>query len=466
MRTTGLLAAIPILVLLALFLLQSDGLSAVSAAGPATSPDEPAPPATSAAPDVDPSHFEPEHNRALTGSWAAAPEPAPLDAEQEQAIQELESIGYMAGSVTAPAASNVRTHVPGKTWGDLNFVVSGHTRHAALMDMEGRVLHEWSYEYATLWPDADLPENPTNAHFWRRALLMPNGDVVAVHEGLGMLRLDKDSKLVWAVPNRAHHDLRLREDGSIVTLTRKARFIPALSEAFPILEDFVAVVDPKTGETVQEVSLLEAIENGDSELLRQDIRNYLRDPVIDPLIDVRGDVLHTNTVEPIDKRLANRIPGVEPGQVLIGSLRIGRVYAVDLDAGKVTWVMPGNYLPHHHPTVLDNGNVLLMINVVAPEQSAVVEVEPETGKRVWTYGSDSKRFFTEFCGTTYRLPNGNTLIVSSMAGQVLSVTPEKEIVWEYFNPERAGEHGELIASVFDLIRLPRSAVGDWLDRNG
>ncbi len=64
------------------------------------------------------------------------------------------------------------------------------------------------------------------------------------------------------------------------------------------------------------------------------------------------------------------------------------------------------------------------------------------------------RFFSELCGTCQRLPNGNTLITESTRGRAFEVTPDKEIVWEFFNPHRAGENDELIATLFELIRIP------------
>jgi hypothetical protein len=66
-------------------------------------------------------------------------------------------------------------------------------------------------------------------------------------------------------------------------------------------------------------------------------------------------------------------------------------------------------------------------------------------------------------GSCHRLPGGNTLIVESMQGRAFEVTPDGEIVWEYFNPYRAGENNELIASLYDVVRVPPESVERWLD---
>jgi hypothetical protein len=57
---------------------------------------------------------------------------------------------------------------------------------------------------------------------------------------------------------------------------------------------------------------------------------------------------------------------------------------------------------------------------------------------VWSYTAAKKEdFFSAIMSGANRLPNGNTLICGSMNGTILEVTPEKEIVWEYVNPDKS-----------------------------
>ena len=44
----------------------------------------------------------------------------------------------------------------------------------------------------------------------------------------------------------------------------------------------------------------------------------------------------------------------------------------------------------------------------------------------------------------------------------MEVTPEGEIVWEFVNPHRSGEDDELIATLFDLVRIREDFPMDWL----
>jgi hypothetical protein len=55
---------------------------------------------------------------------------------------------------------------------------------------------------------------------------------------------------------------------------------------------------------------------------------------------------------------------------------------------------------------------------------------------VWSYTAPKKEdFFAAIMSGANRLPNGNTLVCSSLNGTIFEVTPEKEIVWKYVNPD-------------------------------
>ena len=45
-------------------------------------------------------------------------------------------------------------------------------------------------------------------------------------------------------------------------------------------------------------------------------------------------------------------------------------------------------------------------------------------------------------------------IASALSGRAFEITPAGQRVWEYVNPHRAGERQELIATLFELVRLP------------
>jgi hypothetical protein len=161
---------------------------------------------------------------------------------------------------------------------------------------------------------------------------------------------------------------------------------------------------------------------------------------------------------------------------------------VDLEAEKVLWTLRGDFRFQHDPSVLESGRLLLFDNlgpsmrgVPIPQEpgrlqrrwyrllfsgaelpnpaSAVLEIDPETGRVVWSYeGSPDRPFRSKTCGSAQRLPNGNTLIVESQFGRAFEVTPERRLVWEFVSPHRTDG---FVAKLFDLRRLPLDFPTAW-----
>ena len=145
---------------------------------------------------------------------------------------------------------------------------------------------------------------------------------------------------------------------------------------------------------------------------------------------------------------------LKKGEVLISVRNLDLIAIVNLEQRKVTWAMSEMWRRQHQPTVLENGNMLVFDNQGNAGRSRVLEFNPLTHEIVWSYeGSPAVPLDSKTLGSCQRLPNGNTLITESEPGRVIEVTPDKRVVWEYINPFRAGENNELIACVFELVRL-------------
>ena len=43
------------------------------------------------------------------------------------------------------------------------------------------------------------------------------------------------------------------------------------------------------------------------------------------------------------------------------------------------------------------------------------------------------------------------------------MTPDAETVWEFHNPHRTGEEEELVATLFEVVRLPPDFPIGWAD---
>lgn len=358
-------------------------------------------------------------------------------------IEALESIGYLDGSVQAAGApAGVTRHDPARAWAGLNFYCSGHAPEAVLMAMDGTVIHTWRHALDAVWPDYPFRKDSPKTGYWRRAHLLPDGAVLAIFEGIGIIKVDRNSRLVWAQRNGAHHDLDVLPDGRIWVLTRTAHVLPKVHPERPVLEDFLTLLDAD-GNTLDHFSLLEAHERGVS----RDLAWGAMQP--------HGDVYHANSVEVIDARLAGRAPGFEAGHLLVSLLYPNLISVVDPETRSVTWSAAGSWKRQHHPTATDDGRMLIFDNRGAGKASRVVALDPATGAEAVAYaGTAADPFYTWACGAVYPLPNGNLLIVESDRGRAFEAAPDGDIVWEFVNPHRAGDAGQYIAALFDLVRVP------------
>lgn len=391
----------------------------------------------------------------LTGCPASKdetlPAPAPVDpalgkwrtAREEAA--DVRALPYLQGYKPAENHPTVVERAPAAVAPGLNLVLSGHAAEAVLMDHAGRVLHRWRYPLRRLWPDLAKDPEMAKLEYWRRAWLFPNGDLLGIYEGLGIVKLDARSNVLWSRRGGFHHDLQVMDDGRIWVLDRDGKVIPRINPEEGILEDFVTVLDPR-GEVVKRFSILEAFE-------RSRFAGLLG------RMERTGDVFHTNTLEVLDGRFAGRDPAFRKGNVLLSVLKLDTLAVLDPgigDGGEIVWARTGSWRRQHQSTFLDGGNLLMFDNRgPAGDRSRVVEMDPLTGKVVWQYGgTQGVDLFSKTLGSCQRLPNGNTLITESENGRALEVTRDGRVVWEFHNPNRAGEHKELVAVLFEVIRLP------------
>jgi hypothetical protein len=199
-----------------------------------------------------------------------------------------------------------------------------------------------------------------------------------------MVKMDRDSNIIWKNESKAHHDLEIRPNGDIWALTRRATILPRVDPDQPVLEDFISIFDAE-GNLKRQVSLIEAFENSDE-------YRYLWTGRKQRV----GDVFHTNTLHYLDGRIADKLPQFRAGNVLVSWLKLNTVGVVDLDKEEVVWAFSGPFEAQHDPKILENGNLLMFNNYKKGKiKSSVMEFDPITQQKVWEYvGTPKKPFFS------------------------------------------------------------------------
>ncbi len=331
-------------------------------------------------------------------------------------------------------------------------VGQGKPEDVHLIDMAGRVVHQWHLPYAELFENLDGPGKEKVRV--KSVYPFSNGDLIVIYTGNSspwgrpLAKWDKDSNLIWAYKEMMfHHDLDVSNNGDVYALTH--RIEKAKREGLewlepPLLDDGIAILDGN-GRLIKHFSILEAFRDSKySSVLR-----------LAQSFGSKGDIIHANAIRVIDHDLARKFPFAEEGQLLISLRNIDTLAVVDPDTESVVWAVRGYWRKQHDPNLLDNGNILLFDNrgdFARNGASRILEFNPNTMEIVWSYaGSDEEEFFSGIGSWVQRLANGNTL-VTEYDGRMFELTHDKKIVWEYFQPHRV------------MIKTGELAVVNWAQR--
>jgi hypothetical protein len=347
------------------------------------------------------------------------------------------------------SASGVTVNDPERAFPGYTLYTAAGGAAARLIAMNGTQVHEWRRPYSAVWTEQSPVKSPQpdDLIFMDKARMLPNGDLLAIYAaagdtpwGYGMVKLDRDSNVIWSYLAHTHHDFDIAPDGRILALTNDFTWeefegLGKLDK--PFLEDFVVVLSPDGAET-KKVSLTRALAQSRFNVLRLAIPNY-----------ALGDPLHANAVEYVDAEKARNFPFAEEGDVLVSFRDMSAIAVLSVEHGEIVWAARGPWLWQHDASLLPNGRITLFDNLGGFRDgngARVLEVDPTTGEVVWSYAGDAAHpFHSPLRSSAQPLPNGNMLITESDGGRLFEVTRNGDIVWNFVNPIRGGDVNQFIA---------------------
>lgn len=292
---------------------------------------------------------------------------------------------------------------------------------ALLIDMEGRVVHQWENALGITNPELLANGNllmfaaPSREAEGQRGL---NGQAAACYE------MDWEGNVVWQYDDPwIHHDYQRLANGN--TLMLKWQSMPK--------------------------SLVKKVKGGYHNK-DDDPTHMLGDMVIE--VTPAGEVVrewkswqhfdpNTETICPLDHRMewshGNSISLTPKGDWLLSFRRISTIMEVNAKSGKVRWKWGDGTTSHQHDakyssdstiTIFDNG-----VHRKSMDYSRAIEIDAKSKEIVWEYADNPPfSFYTIMGGSVDVLPNGNVLICETSKGQFFEVTRDKKVVWEYINP--------------------------------
>ncbi len=344
----------------------------------------------------------------------------------------------------------------------LTLYTAADAAHAMLLDESGKLVYRWYAPFSKVWPQPTHVNGWTSDHtiYIRRAHVYPNGDLLAMYEcvgttpgGVGMAKLDRESRVLWTYDGNAHHDVSIAADGTIVTLTQALRHEPMANWehlSLPFIEEFVTFLSPD-GDPIKTFSLFEVLG-----------RSSLHLPLITSNTHSLGDILHSNTVHIIDERFAAHYNAINAGDLMVCLRNLNLVMVINPNREEIVWATTGPWRWPHDSDPLENGNILIFDNCFVrgnQNGSRVLEFDPRTGDVIWEYaGGTESPLRSDIRSCQQLLPGGNILIDESCGGRMLEVTRDGHIVWEYVHPVRGGKNDRMIPAVSSARRYGRSEL--------
>lgn len=411
----------------------------------------------------------------------------PADADDEK-LRKLQSLPYTARVPVKEGlqdSSGVVRHDPELAYEGLNlFARSGPTPEALLIDMQGEIVHRWSSAEGQVNAEADVPHRPFYEG-WQHVEPADDGaSLFAIVEYQTLLKLDRESRLVWKAEVSPHHDLAVAEDGDIYTFGGRVRRVSVEGRSFPLLDNTILVLAPD-GRLETEVSLFDLLRSDAKtkpyfdQLVRERLSQlaFMWEKLDQGEIDDRAiwefqreifeerfdgapsvalgvlaltpaDVIHVNSIEFLERSL----PGTgEAGDLLLSFRELNLVAVVDRALTRVRWSWGAGVLyRQHQPSIVDGGNILVFDN--GEKRSRVLQLDPRQERIVWSYAPDN--FWSQIRGGCEKLPNGNVLVTDSQNGRAVEVTEDGRVAWEFYNPDLDASRRSR-GAIYRMTRLPR-----------
>lgn len=414
---------------------------------------------------------------------------------------QLENLGYVNVVPVEPEqeeTAGVTRYDRSSSHGGLNLFNSRNESVAKLMTMDGRVVHQWASDLKGRgydWFREHLPSHmPNYLEGWNHVELLDNGDLLVIGTHHMLLRLAWDSSVKWKLDIAAHHDVSVSESGDIYVLTDGVRTTEIDGELVTFQDNSVVIL---TGDGVikRTISLFDAfgVEGQEGELRKRLLaikgrqakrleffrkRAELGDEQEKELLRLyeaaiagdlaedesaknlllhgrAEDIFHSNSIQVLE----HEKPGLWPKRGLLISIsKLATIAVIDEESGLVVWSWGREHLQAaHHATQLADGTVLIFDNGIRRKYSRILKVDPRTRRIVWEYKADPPAaFYSAARGGAEELPNGNILIAETDNGRAFEVTPDGEIVWEYYDDVLPGKAER--SAIYRMTRIDSPAV--------
>lgn len=328
-----------------------------------------------------------------------------------------------------------------------------------LTDMEGRILKQWKSRYL--------------------GLILPDGRYVAqeYYESPKWGMYSWNDEALWEQNVPIHHDIVLTPQNTILTFTKEMHPYKGRNVDFEVILE----VDLQgrelfrwsTWEHLREIQKFHKrleLDRPKMFFLPEPARRKERTPW-----GGNYDYYRLNAIQVLPRtELGERDKRFREGNWLISFRHGSMMFILDRDTREIVWKciagdVRDNLEGQHAPTQLLSGRLLIFDNGRYRGWSRVIEIDPVSHEILWEYRAEG--FYSLSQGYVQRLPNGNTLVTESERGRAFEVTPGKEVVWEYFHPDKQDASNSLHPEsygrrqwIYRMTRYPKDLIERFLQK--
>ena len=330
-----------------------------------------------------------------------------------------------------------------------------------LIDMNGNMIKNWSNIYL--------------------GVIDKNGDYYAQQcfECLKWGRYSWNGSVIWEKEMPIHHEILLTPDDKVITFSKEVHNYKGRNVEF----DTILVFD-KNGMLLDTWSTWVNFE-----YLKQFHKplELERDPSFFIPEDHKKnksiwggnyDYYHLNSLSILpNNSLQGNYSAFTPGNWMISFRHGSMIFILDKDTKQVLWraiddqIRDGNLEGPHAPFMLPTGIIVVLDNGRYSGWSRVIAINPLTLGIQWQYNSSD--FYSLSQGYVQNLKNNNLLITESEKGRVFEITPDKEIVWEFYHPDKQNENNSVDKEkwgrrqeIYRMTRYDKAFIDGVIKKNG
>lgn len=236
-----------------------------------------------------------------------------------------------------------------------------HRMAVHIIDSEGNAIHTWETDIFKLWPNPDhIPEDrrPISQPGFEISglVFLPDGDIVFNADPIGLIRVDYCGRVVWRLPYSTHHSVHLDESGNFFVSGQL--FHSEQNPDWPLIKP--GTEEPTILEVSPEGKIVEAFSVFD--LLKE---NHLQSLlyVTAPSnwgVEVSGDFLHLNDVEPFPSSLEKG--EFEHGDVMVSLRNIHTLFVFNKFSRKIKYLYTGDVIRQHDPDFISGNKISIFDN--------------------------------------------------------------------------------------------------------